>query len=67
MSDQIISRIDDMGSRIDDLEHNINDLMAQVLYFPDLKFGNDVDLRLDRAEGHQRWKTRIKETQSDPG
>ena len=30
MSDQIISRIDDMGSRIDDLEHNINDLMAQV-------------------------------------
>ena len=29
MSDQIISRIDDMGSRIDDLEHNINDLMAQ--------------------------------------
>ena len=33
MSDQIISRIDDMGSRIDDLEHNINDLMAQVLHF----------------------------------
>ena len=31
MSDQIISRIDDMGTRIDDLEHNINDLMAQVL------------------------------------
>ena len=30
MSDQIISRIDDMGSRIDDLEHNINDLMSQV-------------------------------------
>ena len=30
MSDQIISRIDDMGTRIDDLEHNINDLMAQV-------------------------------------
>ena len=33
MSDQIISRIDDMGTRIDDLEHNINDLMAQVFIF----------------------------------
>ena len=33
MSDQIISRIDDMGTRIDDLEHNINDLMAQVFKF----------------------------------
>ena len=30
MSDQIISRIDDMSSRIDDLEHNINDLMSQA-------------------------------------
>ena len=30
MSDQIISRIDDMGARIDDLEHNINDLMSQA-------------------------------------
>ena len=30
MSDQIISRIDDMGTRIDDLEHNINDLMSQA-------------------------------------
>ena len=30
MSDQIITRIDDMGSRIDDLEHNINDLMSQA-------------------------------------
>lgn len=30
MSDQIISRIDDMGARIDDLEHNINDLMVQA-------------------------------------
>ena len=30
MSDQIISRIDDMGTRIDDLEHNINDLMVQT-------------------------------------
>ena len=30
MSDQIISRIDDMSARIDDLEHNINDLMSQA-------------------------------------
>ena len=30
MSDQIITRIDDMSSRIDDLEHNINDLMSQA-------------------------------------
>ena len=30
MSDQIISRIDDMGARIDDLEQNINDLMVQA-------------------------------------
>ena len=42
MSDQIISRIDDMGSRIDDLEHNINDLMAQVLHFPDFELENYV-------------------------
>ena len=41
MSDQIISRIDDMGSRIDDLEHNINDLMAQVLHFQALQFQNN--------------------------
>ena len=37
MSDQIISRIDDMGTRIDDLEHNINDLMAQVFKFHENK------------------------------
>merc|ERR1712004_555222 len=30
MSEQIISRIDDMATRIDDLEHNINDLMVQA-------------------------------------
>lgn len=29
MSDQIISRIDDMGQRIDDLEKSIGDLMTQ--------------------------------------
>lgn len=30
MSDQIITRIDDMGNRIDDLEKNIADLMTQA-------------------------------------
>lgn len=30
MSDQIISRIDEMGSRIDELESSIGELMAQV-------------------------------------
>lgn len=30
MSDQIITRIDDMGNRIDDLEKNIADLMQQA-------------------------------------
>jgi heat shock factor-binding protein 1 len=30
MSDQIISRIDEMGTRIDDLEKNIADLMTQA-------------------------------------
>ncbi len=30
MSDQIVSRIDDMGSRIDQLEQSLSDLMAQV-------------------------------------
>ena len=29
MSDQILSRIDEMGHRIDDLEHNLNELVAQ--------------------------------------
>lgn len=30
MSDQIITRIDDMGNRIDDLEKSIADLMNQA-------------------------------------
>lgn len=30
MSDQIITRIDDMGTRIDDLEKSIADLMTQA-------------------------------------
>ncbi|CRK86529.1 CLUMA_CG000137, isoform A [Clunio marinus] len=30
MSEQIISRIDDMGNRIDDLEKSISDLMTQA-------------------------------------
>lgn len=30
MSDQILSRIDEMGNRIDDLEKNIGDLMTQA-------------------------------------
>lgn len=30
MSEQIITRIDEMGSRIDDLEKNISDLMTQA-------------------------------------
>jgi heat shock factor-binding protein 1 len=30
MSDQIISRIDDMGTRIDQLEKNISDLMNEA-------------------------------------
>lgn len=30
MSDQIISRIDEMGNRIDDLEKSIADLMTQA-------------------------------------
>lgn len=30
MSDQIITRIDDMGNRIDDLEKSIADLMTQA-------------------------------------
>lgn len=30
MSDQILSRIDDMDSRIDDLERNLNDMMANA-------------------------------------
>lgn len=30
MSDQIITRIDEMGTRIDDLERNIADLMTQA-------------------------------------
>ena len=30
MSEQLISRIDDMGERLDDLEHNINYLMSQA-------------------------------------
>ena len=43
MSDQIISRIDDMSARIDDLEHNINDLMSQagdsfIEFFPNMFF-----------------------------
>ena len=43
MSDQIISRIDDMSARIDDLEHNINDLMSQagdslIEFFPNKFF-----------------------------
>ena len=29
MSDQILSRIDEMGHRIDDLEHNLNELVQQ--------------------------------------
>ena len=45
MSDQIISRIDDMSARIDDLEHNINDLMSQagdsfIEFFPNMFFMN---------------------------
>ncbi|XP_075213142.1 heat shock factor-binding protein 1 isoform X2 [Lycorma delicatula] len=30
MSEQIITRIDEMGTRIDDLEKNISDLMTQA-------------------------------------
>lgn len=30
MSDQILSRIDEMGHRIDDLEKNITELMSQA-------------------------------------
>ena len=30
MSEQIITRIDDMGNRIDDLEKSISELMAQA-------------------------------------
>lgn len=30
MSDQILSRMDEMGNRIDDLEKNIDDLMQQA-------------------------------------
>lgn len=30
MSEQILSRIDEMGNRIDDLEKNIGDLMTQA-------------------------------------
>ncbi|XP_054282887.1 heat shock factor-binding protein 1-like isoform X2 [Macrosteles quadrilineatus] len=30
MSEQIITRIDEMGNRIDDLEKNISDLMTQA-------------------------------------
>ena len=50
MSDQIISRIDDMGSRIDDLEHNINDLMSQVCHLLQLSSFKVVqNCRLVRA------------------
>lgn len=30
MSDQILTRIDEMGNRIDDLEKNIGELMTQA-------------------------------------
>ncbi|XP_013997799.1 heat shock factor-binding protein 1-like protein 1 [Salmo salar] len=30
MSDQIVSKMDDMGTRIDDLEKNVADLMTQA-------------------------------------
>ena len=70
MSDQIISRIDDMGTRIDDLEHNINDLMAQVFIFHQKKVHNRFDkskhCRRARAEALQPWKTKTRQTPSDP-
>lgn len=30
LSDQIVSKMDDMGTRINDLEHNVADLMTQA-------------------------------------
>ena len=51
MSDQIISRIDDMGSRIDDLEHNINDLMAQVCHLRVVQIHNDDQLQAGQSGG----------------
>lgn len=43
MSEQIISRIDDMGTRIDDLEKSIAELMVNILCIRNLQFSRDIN------------------------
>lgn len=42
LSEQIISKMDEMGTRIDDLEKNVADLMTQA-GMEDLQKSNDID------------------------
>lgn len=56
MSDQIITRIDDMGNRIDDLEKSIADLMNQAGVEGPEKWIEMISFKLGRATEDAQFK-----------